>query len=102
MKYQLVLQFQATTEADFDELVILEDALIENLPTPSEVDGHDFGSDEFNIFVLTTDPKKSYSDVERVIRQSGSRRQLKAAYRELGGNSFVILWPPTLQHFKIA
>jgi hypothetical protein len=49
MKYQLVLQFRAEGTQDFDELVVLEDLLIENLPSTSEVDGHDFGSNEFNI-----------------------------------------------------
>jgi hypothetical protein len=48
MKYQLVLQFRAESMMDFDELVVLEDLLIENLPPHSEVDGHDFGSGEFN------------------------------------------------------
>ena len=46
MKYQLVLQFQAQSVQDFNELVVLEDLLAENLPLHSEVDGHDFGSGE--------------------------------------------------------
>jgi hypothetical protein len=32
MKYQLVLQFQAESMMDFDELVVLEDLLIDKLP----------------------------------------------------------------------
>jgi hypothetical protein len=50
MKYQLVLQFQAESVQEFDELVVLEDLLAEKLPLDSEVDGHDFGSGEFNLF----------------------------------------------------
>ena len=49
MKHQLVLQFRAKRTQDFDELIVLEDLLIENLLATSEVDGHDFGSDAFNI-----------------------------------------------------
>ena len=41
---------------DFDQLVILEDKLIEELGSVATVDGHDFGSGEFNIFVLTDEP----------------------------------------------
>ena len=50
MKYQLVLQFEANTMDDFDQLVILEDKLIDELGSVATVDGHDFGSGEFNIF----------------------------------------------------
>jgi hypothetical protein len=53
MKYQLVLQFQAESVQEFDELVVLEELLVKKLPLDSEVDGHDFGSGEFNIFILT-------------------------------------------------
>jgi hypothetical protein len=102
MQYQLVLQFRAGSTLDFDELVVLEDLLIENLPPTSEVDGHDFGSDEFNIFVLTDQPKESFYAAEKIIQQFHPQQQLKAAYRELGKDEFVILWPPNLQEFKVA
>ena len=46
MKYQLVLQFQAERVQEFDELAVLEDLLVENLPSHPVVDGHDFGSGE--------------------------------------------------------
>ena len=56
MKYQLVLQFTADSMEDFDRLVALEDKLIEEMDDVATVDGHDFGSGEFNIFILTDDP----------------------------------------------
>jgi hypothetical protein len=59
MNYQLVLQFRAESVQEFGELVVLEDLLIEKLPEDSEVDGHDFGCGEFNIFILT-DLKKHF------------------------------------------
>jgi hypothetical protein len=43
VKYQLVLQFQAESVQEFDELVVLEELLVEKLPVGSEVDGHDLG-----------------------------------------------------------
>lgn len=38
MRYQLVLQFQAKSVQEFDELVGLEDLLVDNLPSHSEVE----------------------------------------------------------------
>jgi len=102
MKYQLVLQFRAESVREFDELVALEELLVENLPLHSKVDGHDFGSGEFNIFILTDQPKESFDAAEKVIQQYRPQGTLKAAYRELGQNNFVILRPANLQEFKIA
>ena len=102
MKYQLVLQFQAESVQEFDELAVLEDLLVENLPSHSVVDGHDFGSGEFNIFILTDQPKESFHAAEKTIQHYHPPQTLKAAYRELGQNNFVILWPPHLQEFTIA
>jgi hypothetical protein len=64
MKYQLVLQFQAESVQEFDELAVLEDLLVENLPSHSVVDGHDIGSGELNIFILTDQPKESFQPLK--------------------------------------
>jgi len=71
MKFQLVLQFRATDMLKFDELVALEEVLTRNLSPASDVDGHDFGAGEFNIFVRTDHPvetlkprsRRSFSEV---------------------------------------
>ena len=102
MKYQLVLQFRASSTEDFDDLVALEELLIEKLPPQSEVDGHDFGADEFNIFILTDHPKETFHASEMLIQRQHPRQQLKAAYREVGKDEFVILWPPNLREFTLA
>ena len=103
MKYQLILQFQAESVQEFDELVVLEDLLVKKLPLGSVVDGHDFGTDEFNIFILTDQPEQTFQAVEQTIQLFRPPHQsLRAAYRELVRNNFVILWPPTLREFKIA
>jgi hypothetical protein len=44
VKYQFVLQFEASSMQDFDRLVALEDSLIEEMGNIAKVDGHDFGS----------------------------------------------------------
>jgi hypothetical protein len=102
MKYQLIIQFQAESVQEFDELVVLEDLLVENLPLHSQVNGHDFGSGDFNIFILTDQPKESFHAAQKTIQHCRPPQTLKAAYRKLGQNNFVILWPPNHREFTIA
>ncbi|WP_260703341.1 ABC transporter [Edaphobacter flagellatus] len=101
MRYQLVLQFCASSKEDFDDLVALEKLLVDKLPLDAEVDGHDFGCDEFNIFVLTAYPKETFNAAETIILQQGLQQQVRAAYRELNNDDFVLLWPPNLREFKV-
>ena len=39
MKYQLALQFPGNSLEDYDELIVLEDVLVEELAGVAEVDG---------------------------------------------------------------
>jgi hypothetical protein len=97
MKYQLILQFKATSTQNFDRLLAFEDHLNEELS--DEVDGHDFGSGEFNILV-TDDVDKTFKKVQALVKNQQIPDSMKAAYRD--GTAFVILWPPGLKEFKIA
>ena len=101
MKFQLVLQFATEGMNQFDELVALEEKLIQNLPPTSEVDGHDFGSGEFNIFILTDQPKEAFEDALKLIKGS-FQNKFRAAYRERGKDEYVILWPEHLEEFRVA
>jgi hypothetical protein len=71
----------------FEDLAALEDLLVEILPSHSVVDGHDFGSREFNIFILTGQPKESFHAAEKTIHHDRPLQALRAAYRELGQNT---------------
>jgi hypothetical protein len=102
MIFQLVLQFSAAEMRQFDELVALEEELIQKLPPTSEVDGHDFGSGEFNIFILTTEPREAFDAARKVIKEGAFQNQFRAAYRERGKNEYVILWPEHLEEFRVA
>jgi hypothetical protein len=102
MKFQLVLQFEAQETKQFDELVALEETLIALLLPTSEVDGHDFGSGEFNIFVLTDEPEEAFSVAKKLVEKTKFRDHLKAAYRKRGADEFVILWPEHLAVFSVA
>jgi hypothetical protein len=102
MRYQLVLQFGANTTDDFDQLVILEERLIQELGSAATVDGHDFGLSEFNIFILTDEPMMIFEKAHRVVRDQGLQHSMRAAFRELTGERYVILWHSTLAEFTVS
>lgn len=101
MKYQLVLQFAADSMEDFDRLVALEDRLIEELDDVAEVDGHDFGSGKFNVFLLTDDPTTVFGKAHGIVINEGVANVLRSAYREIDGEDYVILWPSALTEFNV-
>jgi hypothetical protein len=102
MRYQLVLQFGANATDDFDQLVVLEEKLIQELGSAATVDGHDFGLSEFNIFILTDEPAMIFEKAHRVVRDQGLQHRMRAAFRELTGERYVILWPSTLAEFTVS
>jgi hypothetical protein len=101
MNYQLVLQFAASSMADFDRLVSLETKLMEQLGETGVVDGHDFGLGKFNIFILTNEPPTTFTEAHRIILGEGLPHGLRCAYREASGEDYVILWPPALKEFSV-
>jgi hypothetical protein len=82
-RFQLVLQFSAMSPHEFDAVVALEEELIRGLPQIAEVDGHDFGAGEFNIFVLTDRPTEAFDVAKILIQRQRPQQQLRAAYRDI-------------------
>lgn len=101
MPSQLVLQFEVREGADYDSLVALEEILRRNLPSYCEVDGHDVGSAEFNIFVLTERPEEAFIAIRSLLVNSSSEEKLRAAFRTLGEDEYTVLWPESRTDFAI-
>jgi len=101
MNYQLVLQFAANSMAVFDRLVSLETKLMGTLDDTTVVDGHDFGSGKFNIFVLTNEPTATFAQAHQVILDEAIPNELRSAYRDVSGDDYVILWPSALTEFSV-
>jgi len=102
MRYQLVLQWPSTIpNSDLDQLIEIEDLLIEMLTEQNTVDGHDIGSDEMNIFILTDDPQSSFLEIMAVLEPHAVWSNMRAAYREIQGDEYTVLWPRQLNHFRI-
>ena len=98
MKYQVVLQF-STIHMNLDKLVELETLLEEKLKS-NDVDGHDIGQEEMNIFILTNDPKKCFKTALSLIGVD-VQVNLKAAYRKLDEDDYIVLFPKGLKKFDV-
>lgn len=101
MKYQLVLQWSASELPDYDDMIEIEDLLIANLSEGSEVDGHDAGAGEVNIFVRTDRPEATFEEVKTTL-QEPLWTGMRAAYREFASNTYAVLWPKNLTEFRVA
>ena len=93
MRYQLVLQFPGNTLTNHDAMIALEDHLIDTLGSSANVDGHDSGSDECNIFVHTDQPAVTFQQARPSLVQAGLLLSLRAAYRRLDAEDYTVLWP---------
>jgi hypothetical protein len=103
MRYQLVLQFRGDSLADYDRMIALEERLIEDLGHSADVDGHDCGSGETNIFIFTSDPAATFWKVRQTLKQQGRLDAVTAAYRDIDGEDYTVLWPDgTTQKFTVA
>lgn len=94
-KFQLVLQFRGDTVADLDDLIIIERAvsrLVED-NSDDEVDGHDIGSGERNIFIITDDPQGAFKKCVDWLENRGLLLKMRAAYRDLDEEDFTNVWP---------
>jgi hypothetical protein len=102
MKYQLVVQWPIDSIVDYDAMIEVEDTLIEHLTEAHEVDGHDIGAGEMNLFVLTNDFRKAFGEVKALLREENLWTDIRVAYREIEKNQYIVLWPQNLKGFSVA
>jgi hypothetical protein len=104
MKYQLVIQFVAKNIEALDDLILLEEKLITKLAHREEsfVDGHDFGMGELNIFIHTNEPLTLLEEAAEVIEGTHPGIPFAAGYRSFDDDTYVVLWPPGLESFRVA
>lgn len=101
MKFQLVIQWLNFNATSYDAMIAIEDLLMEKMAKVNEVDGHDAGVDEFNIFIHTDDPENAFKEVRSILGSSVAWGHIRAAYREISKSDYVILWPAGLTRFKV-
>ena len=101
MRYILVLQWPSDSEADFDELISMEEQVDASLGRYASVDGHDFGAGEMNLFIETDRPAETFADAANALRENPRWGDLRAAFREAQGGPYEILWPQSLRNFSV-
>jgi hypothetical protein len=93
MNYQLVLQFPGDTEEDLEAIVDLEDQLAEALGEDADVDGHDIGCGQINLFIYTSDPSVTFQAAKPVLQKAEMLKNLTAAFRDVEGEDYTVIWP---------
>jgi len=102
MDYQLVLQFACHSEEDFDSVIETEEQVASVLGGSATIDGHDSGSGQANIFILTSSPLIAFSQVKKLLESKGLlQSSFKAAYRLVQGNQYTVIWPESSGEFIV-
>jgi hypothetical protein len=60
----------------------------------AEVDRHDVGSREINIFILADDLGATFERVIPLLSNASLLDKISVAYRALHCDGFMLLWPP--------
>lgn len=93
VSFQLVFQFPAESLADYDAMIALEDQLITVLGSSAQVDGHDCGAGESNIFVFTDHPTSTFELARPSLERAGCLSSVRVGYRSVAGEEYTTLWP---------
>lgn len=81
----------------------MEEALLQSdlLGPYSIVDGHDFGAGEMNIFIHTDQPLEAFQHAMTSLATNRRWVSVRAAYRPIDGERFVVVWPKELEVFSM-
>lgn len=72
-----------------------------NLASAHDVDGHDAGSGEVNIFIRTDDPRQAFTEAKAILGSRDFWIDARAAFREIARSEYTILWPKDLREFEV-
>lgn len=100
MKYQLVLQWPASSLTDYDRMIQVENTLLEGLGVEHKVAGHDEGSGETNIFIRTDSPSAAFARIRKIVDKR-VMKNVRVAYREVSKSAYTVLWPRDLTEFSV-
>jgi len=99
---QIVFQWPASSEADYQLLLAIEETITRGLGPIGLVDGHDIGSGEINVFIHTNDPKGAFEKTMSLIRGKYDLKELMVGYRNFEDNDYVPMFPPGLEAFRVS
>ena len=55
-----------------------------------------------NIFILTNEPVLCFERIKATLGKEEAWANIRVAYREVTGDNFTVLWPPSLTEFDVA
>ena len=74
-------------------MIALENELAEELGNSANIDGHDVGSGETNIFIFTSDPTATFCRMKAVLERTRHLQAVTVAYREINSERYTLIWP---------
>lgn len=92
MQSQLVLKFRRPT-LDSTGIASLEQQLRDTLGDSVEMDGHNEGVRDIDVFIITEDPASTFRRCKPVLEQMQVLDRVVAAHRFVGGLQFKVIWP---------
>jgi hypothetical protein len=99
----LVVRLDGKSPVDYDHLIAIEDRIGDALSgNDGEVDGHDMGAGEMNIFVNTDVPERAFEHIHRILAEERLSETARVAYRRGNGEQYTVLWPVGLEYFRVA
>lgn len=101
MDYQLVLQWKAPDMPDYDAMIEFEDRIIAVLDDAAEVDGHDVGSGECNIFVFCVDPISTFELLRSELNGTEWFASVRAGFKLDDVPTYTPIWPKSLTDFSV-
>lgn len=96
-----MFQLPGSSRSDFETLIGLEHELRASIGGLGNVDGHDMGSGEMNIFVLTAHPIRVFEAARTLPTFAQVMPKLKVAFREVAGETYEVLHPQGLFDFEV-
>lgn len=92
-QFQLALQFNGKTLADYDAMIQLERQITLLLRSTATVAGHDMSAHGKSIFIHTPVPEKTFEHCKPLLASVRALDGLTAAYRAFDGSDYEVLWP---------
>ena len=93
MQYQLVLRFRKASFGNPEDIDTLERALADALGDTAQLDGHDTGARDIDLFISSTDPASTFRRSKPALQNLLVLDRVIAAYRLEGGARFTVVWP---------
>jgi hypothetical protein len=92
MQSQLVLKFRRPV-LDTAGVAALEAQLRDTLGDSVQLDGHNEGVRDIDVFIITEDPASSFRRCKPVLEKLQLLDRVVAAHRFVGGLQFKVIWP---------